>query len=128
MGLFDLFRSKSKREKLGHLKSIMAMAMADGQISKEEEILIAAICKREGLTIDDVKKCLDSSIVYPTDADTRKKYLVDMLAIMVADGRIDDNEVLFYKITARALGFQDRESDTLLQAAKDAVNECREQR
>ena len=41
MGLFDLFRSKSKREKVGHLKSIMAMAMADGQISKEEEIIIA---------------------------------------------------------------------------------------
>ena len=123
MGLFDLFRSTSKKEKLGHLKSIVAMAMADGQISKEEEILIAAICKREGLTIDDVKKCFDSNITYPANADTRKKYLVDMLAIMVADGKIDDNELMFFKVTARALGFQDREADVLVQAAIRTVNQ-----
>ena len=126
MGLFDLFRSKSKREKVGHLKSIMAMAMADGQISKEEEIIIAAICKREGLTIDDVRKCLNSNIVYPTDTDTRRKYLVDMLAVMVADGKIDENELMFFKVAARALGFQEYEADVLVQAAIEAANKHNE--
>ena len=125
MGLFDLFRSKSKSEKLGHLKSIMAMAMADGQISKEEEYLIASIMKREGLSIDDVKKCLDSNIVYPTDVETRCKYLADMLALMIADGKIDDNELIYFKITARALDLE-KEANVLLDAAIQTINKRNE--
>ena len=121
MGLFDLVRSKSKNEKLSHLKSIMAMALADGHISQEEKVLVAAICKREGLTMEDVTKCLDCNIVYPTDADTRRKYLIDMLAVMVADGVIDDNEVLFFKVTARALNLE-QEAKALIISAQQAIN------
>ena len=121
MGLFDLFRSQEKREKLSHLKSIMAMAMADGRISKEEEFLIASIMKREGLSIDDVKKCLNSNIVCPADVETRCKYLADMIALMVADGKIDDNELMFFNVTARALNLE-KEADVLISAAIQAVN------
>ena len=101
------------------------MAMADGRISREEEILIASVMKREGLSLDDVKKCLDSNIVYPTDVETRCKYLADMLALMIADGKIDDNELMLYKVTARALDLE-KEAAVLLDAAIQAINKRNE--
>lgn len=121
MGLFDLFRSKSKAEKLGHLKSLLAMAMADSKISEEEKVVIAAICKREGINADDMRKCLDQDIIYPTDISTRRKYLSDMLVVMIADGEIDENELLFFRITARAMGMQN-EAEILINSAEQAIN------
>lgn len=118
MGLFDLFRSNSKNEKFGHLKALVALSMVDGDSSKVESALIATIAHREGLTKKDFEECLTNlpSIEYviPKDNETKVKYLKDMVALMMCDGDIDDNELSLCKITAKMFGYREEVIDAMM--------------
>ena len=118
MGIFDMFRSKSKREELGHLKSLLALAAADGKVEKTEILAIAAICSREGITESELKRCLENpeSIPYvkPTDDNTKIQYLKDMVGLMMVDGNINDNEMSLCKLTAELLGFRAEVIDAMI--------------
>ena len=118
MSIFDFFSSKEKRAKLSHLKNLVALSMADGKVEKSELAAIAAICSREGLTEDDLQKCLNNpdsiNFVPPTDDKTRLRYIQDMLLLMMSDGDIDENEMLVCKLTAEALGYKHEVIDAML--------------
>ena len=119
MGLFDLFRSKSKDEKYGHLQTLVALSLADGHISEEEKAMVADICRREGLSADDLKRAIESlnpneAHVFPTDDDTKVRYLMDMVCLMMVDGDIDEKELVLCKITARAMGFRAEVIDAMM--------------
>ena len=123
MGLFDLFRSKSKNEKYGHLQSLVALALSDGKLSETEKEAIGLICQREGLTPNDLKKALEevrsTEHVFPSDNETKVRYLMDMVALMMVDGDIDDNELALCKVTARAMGYREEVIDAMMQ---DIIN------
>lgn len=118
MSIFDFFSSKEKRAKLSHLKNLVALSMADGKVEKPELAAIAAICSREGLTEDDLQKCLNNpdsiNFVPPTDDKTRLRYIQDMVLLMMSDGDIDENEMLVCKLTAEALGYKHEVIDAML--------------
>ena len=118
MGLFDLFTSKSDREKLSHLKTLVALAVSDGKVEKSELLALATICRREGLTESDLKKCFENpdsiSFVAPNDDKTRIVYLKDMVCLMMCDGNINENEFAICKLTAEALGFKHEVIDAMI--------------
>lgn len=120
MGLFDLFRSKEKNEKYGHLQSLVALALSDGKLSEVEKEAIGLICQREGLTPDDLKKALsevrpNTEHVFPSDDETKVRYLMDMVALMMIDGDINTNEFVLCKVAARAMGYRDEVIDAMMQ-------------
>lgn len=118
MGIFDFFSSNEKRAKLSHLKSLVALSMADGKVQKSELVAIAAVCSREGLSDCDLQKCLNNpesiDFVPPTDDNTRLRYLKDMVLLMMSDGNIDKNEYAVCKLTAEALGYRHEVIDAML--------------
>lgn len=118
MSIFDFFSSKGKRAKLSHLKNLVALSMADGKVEKTELAAIAAVCSREGLTENDLQKCLNNpdsiKFVPPTDDNTRLKYIKDMVLLMMSDGNIDKNEMLVCKLTAEALGYKHEVIDAMI--------------
>lgn len=118
MSIFDFFSSKDKRAKLSHLKNLVALSMADGKVEKSELAAIAAVCSREGLTEDDLQKCLNNpnsiNFVPPTDDKTRLRYIQDMVLLMMSDGDIDEKEMLVCKLTAEALGYKHEVIDAML--------------
>lgn len=118
MGVFDFFSSTEKRAKLSHLKNLIALSMADGKVEKSELAAIAAVCSREGLTEDDMKKCLENpdsiQFIPPTDDNTRLRYLRDMVLLMMSDGNIDKNEMVVCKLTAEALGYRHEVIDAMI--------------
>ena len=118
MGLFDLFTSKEKKEKLSHLKSLIALSLADGTVEKSELAAISAVCSREGLTENDLKKCLKNpaSIHYevPKDHNTRLRYLQDMVLLMMSDGNFDKKEMATCKMAAEALGYRPEVIDAMI--------------
>lgn len=127
--MFNLFSSRKKQVKLSHLKSLVAMAMADGKVLKSELTTIAMICKREGLTDGDLQKCLKSpdSIEFtpPRDTETRLLYLRDMILVMMCDGDIDSNELHGCKLAAGALGFKPQIVEAMI---GDIINDLRNNR
>ena len=43
MSFVDLFKSRESREKLSHLKSLVAVAAADGKLEKNEMAALATV-------------------------------------------------------------------------------------
>jgi uncharacterized tellurite resistance protein B-like protein len=127
MGIFDFFSSKSDKQKLSHIKSLIALAMADGKVEKSELAAIAAVCSREGIDESEIKKLLDNpdsvDFVPPTDHMTKVQYLKDMCALMMIDGNIDKNEVVVCKLTAEALGFRHEVIDAMV---KDIIDDLKD--
>lgn len=127
MGIFDFFSSKSDKQKLSHIKSLVALAMADGKVEKSELAAIAAVCSREGVSESEIKNFLDNpdsvDFVPPTDHQTKVQYLKDMCALMMIDGNIDKNEVVLCKLTAEALGFRHEVIDAMVSDIIDDLKE-----
>lgn len=118
MKIRDLFASNEKLAKLSHLKHLVGLAHADGVIKDSELAAIAVVMHRDGLTERDFKRCIEEpqSIDYQkltTDRD-RLTYLTDMVLLMMADGNIDENELLLCKLTAESLGYKHEIVDDLV--------------
>lgn len=118
MSLLDLFKSREKRARLSHLKALVALSMADGVVQKSELAAIAMICDREGISEEELRRCLGNpdsiSFVAPKDLETRIKYLKDMVFLMMCDGDMDDNEMRICRLTAEALGFRKEVIEALI--------------
>lgn len=109
MGLFDLFNSNEKRQKLCHIKNLVLLAMADDKTEDAELAVISAVCCREGLTDSDLQKIIKNpeSVQFtpPTDPATRLRYMRDLVFLMMSDGNIHENEMIICSKFAQALGF-----------------------
>ena len=94
---------------LGQIKNLIMLALADGTASESELALIASIASREKLTEDEVQNLIQNpssiKITLPEDEETQKRYLTDMVALMMIDGELDDNEVALCKLYAITLGY-----------------------
>ncbi len=120
MSFFDLFKSRESRAKLSHLKSLVAVALADGRFQKSEAAALATVMARDGLTPADLERCIKNpqsiEFVPPTSDEKRLECLHDMVILMMCDGNIDDDEIQLCKATAIALGYKHEVVDALVLA------------
>lgn len=119
MGLFGLFGSKMKRELLdSHLKNLWEVAMSDGHIDETETKLLYQIAKRHGAgrgRANGIKKRMDKiPFVSPDNDGERFDQIYDLVMMMMADGEIDDNEMVVCNKYAEKLGFDKRIVDELV--------------
>ena len=126
MSFIDFFKSRKSREKLSHLKSLMAVAFADGKLEDNEMASIAIVMEREGLTSSDLERCInnpkDIKFTPPQTSEQRFIYLKDMVLLMMCDGDIDKREFALCKATAIALGFRHEIIDVMI---KDIIAELK---
>jgi len=118
MALLDLFDSGDKKKRLSHIKNLVALAAADGEIDKSELDLIFRIGAKVGLSGDELKRIISrpESISFraPDYFRERIEQLYDMVLVMMIDGEIHDNEVLLCKLTAKRLGFKHQIIDKMV--------------
>ena len=118
MGFFDIFKSKKDKEKLSHLRNLLAVAVADGIVQNSELGAIAAIMSREGMNPDELERCMKNpdkiDFVVPESDNDKIRYLKDMVALMMIDGVIDDNELKVCKLTAKSYGFRTEVIDAMI--------------
>ena len=97
-------------KKLGQVKNLIMLALADGKATESELALIAAIASREELTQEELDNLIDHpesvSIELPEDDDEKLRYMEDMVGLMMIDGDLDDNEMAMCKIYAIMLGYE----------------------
>jgi len=118
MSFIDLFKSRENREKLSHLKNLVAVAFADGKLEDNEMAALATVMARDGLTPSDLERCIKKpqgiKFLPPETPVQRVVYLKDMVLLMMCDGNIDDKELALCKATAIALGFKHEVIDTMI--------------
>ena len=98
------------QQRLGQLKNLVMLASADERITDSEMAVLLAVASRENITPDEFNKVIDDpdsvKITLPEDEETKLAYLRDMVAMMMIDGELDEQEMAICKLYAMALGYR----------------------
>lgn len=98
------------QQRLGQLKNLVMLAAADGHLTDSEMAVVLAVASRENITPEEFDQVVDNpdsvTIALPEDEDTKLAYLRDMVALMMIDGELEEQEMAICKIYAMALGYR----------------------
>jgi len=121
-----LFESRQTKEHKSHLKNLIALCCADGDVNPHEVDLIMAIgLKRLKMSKKEIEKVLKkpSKVKFtpPKDNDERFHQLWEMIVLMFADGKITQDEMDFCITMATKLGFRPTIVDQLVREIIDGI-------
>ncbi len=115
-----------ERQRLGQLKNLVMLASADERFTDSEMAVLLAVASRENITADDFNRVLENpdsvDIVLPEDEDTKLAYLRDMVAMMMIDGELDEQELAICKLYAMALGYRGSIVDGMIAGVIDSLD------
>ncbi len=113
-------------QRLGQLKNLVMLAAADGHLTDSEMAVLLAVASRENITPDEFNKVIDDpdsvNINLPEDEDTKLAYLRDMVAMMMIDGELEEQELAICKIYALALGYRSSIVDGMIAGVIDSLD------
>ena len=122
----ETMNNNKDQQRLGQLKNLVMLAAADGHLTDSEMAVLLAVASRENLTPDEFNKVIDDpdsvSIVLPEDEDTKLAYLRDMVAMMMVDGELDEQELAICKLYALALGYRSSIVDGMIAGVIDQLD------
>ncbi|MBQ7205356.1 MAG: TerB family tellurite resistance protein [Muribaculaceae bacterium] len=112
--------------RLGQLKNLVMLAMADNRLTDSELAVILAVASRENVTPDELNQVIENpesvKITLPEDEDSKLAYLRDMVAMMMVDGELDEQELSICKIYAMALGYRGSIVDGMIAGVIDKLD------
>lgn len=115
-----------EQQRLGQLKNLVMLAAADGHLTDSEMAVLLAVASRENITPDEFNKVIDDpdsvNINLPEDEDTKLAYLRDMVAMMMIDGELEEQELAICKIYALALGYRSSIVDGMIAGVIDSLD------
>jgi hypothetical protein len=118
MALFDIFDGSEKKKRLSHIKNLLILAGRDGEITKDEMNLIFTIAVEKGLSPEEFNRIVERpesvSFYPPNTYKERIDQLIDLVRLMMIDGEIDEDEMIFCKTVAEKLGFNHRIIDKIV--------------
>lgn len=110
-------KSISEKDK-SHIKNLVALAMADGNMSLEEEHVLFATAHRIGMSNEELEviKSNPESIEFkvPESYGDKIEQIYDFLSLISVDGSIDDEEVKLCRSLALKFDLAPRIIDDLL--------------
>ena len=114
------------QQRLGQLKNLVMLAAADGKVTDSELAVLVAVASREDITPDEFNRVIEDpdsvTIDLPEDEDTKLAYLRDMVAMMMVDGELDEQELAICKIYAMALGYRGSIVDGMIAGVVDSLD------
>ena len=115
-----------EQQRLGQLKNLVMLAAADGHLTDSELAVLLDVASRENITPDEFNKVIDDpdsvNINLPEDEDTKLAYLRDMVAMMMIDGELEEQELAICKIYALALGYRSSIVDGMIAGIIDSLD------
>ncbi|MBQ6167418.1 MAG: TerB family tellurite resistance protein [Muribaculaceae bacterium] len=115
-----------EQQRLGQLKNLVMLAAADGRVTDSEMAVLLAVASRENITPEEFNKVIDDpdsvNITLPEDEDTKLAYLRDMVAMMMVDGELDEQELAICKLYAMALGYRGSIVDGMIAGVVDSLD------
>lgn len=118
--------NKNDQQRLGQLKNLVMLAAADGHLTDSEMAVLLAVASRKKLTPDEFNKVIDDpdsvTIDLPEDEDTKLAYLRDMVAMMMIDGELNEQEMAICKLYAMALGYRGSIVDGMIAGVIDQLD------
>lgn len=113
-------------QRLGQLKNLVMLASADERITDSEMAVLLAVASRENITSEQFSQVIEDpdsvSITLPEDEDTKLAYMRDMVALMMIDGELDEQELAICKLYAMALGYRGSIIDGMIAGVVDQLD------
>ena len=114
------------QQRLGQLKNLVLLAAADDRFTDSELAVLVAVASRENITPEEFNNVIENpdsvKIELPEDEDTKLAYLRDMVAMMMVDGELDEQELAICKIYAIALGYSGSIVDGMIAGVIDCLD------
>lgn len=114
------------QQRLGQLKNLVMLASADEKVTDSEMAVLIAVASRENITPEEFNKVMDDpdsvNITLPEDEETKLAYLRDMVAMMMIDGELDEQELAICKLYAMALGYRSSIVDGMIAGVIDSLD------
>ena len=122
----DNIDNPQEQQRLGQLKNLVMLASADEKITDSEMAVLLAVASRENITPEEFNQVLDDpdsvDITLPEDEETKLAYLRDMVAMMMIDGDLDEQELAICKLYAMALGYRGSIVDGMIAGVIDSLD------
>ena len=118
--------ANQEQQRLGQLKNLVMLASADERFTDSELAVLLAVASRENISPEEFNRVMENpdsvDIVLPEEEDTKLAYLRDMVAMMMIDGELDEEEMAICKLYAMALGFQGSIVDGMIAGVIDSLD------
>lgn len=115
-----------EQQRLGQLKNLVMLAAADGRLTDSELAVLLAVASRENISPEEFNRVIEDpdsvTIDLPEDEDTKLAYLRDMVALMMVDGELEEQELAICKIYAMALGYRSSIVDGMIAGVVDSLD------
>lgn len=122
----EVKNNPEEQQRLGQLKNLVMLASADGRFTDSEMAVLVAVASRESISPEEFNRVMENpdsvTIELPEDEDTKLAYLRDMVAMMMVDGELDEQEMAICKIYAMALGYRGSIVDGMIAGVIDQLD------
>lgn len=109
MGIVDWFTNKLDTNERDLVRDLISVAIADKELTSEEQQVILEICEIEDITdvelMDSVRDSKTGSKVLHT-LDEKKRFLLHLVRVMSADKKYPELEMHIIEIIAKKLGLK----------------------
>ncbi len=115
--------NKEKRTiKIEHFSNLVAVAMADGFLDKEEINFLKEKAEEVQIPEDKVKELIENAdklkFTVPLNSEEREEQLSDIVYMMLVDGNINENEYKLCLNIATKLGLTQKDLDHVVKLTK----------
>ncbi|MFT6719138.1 MAG: putative tellurite resistance protein B-like protein [Sphingobacteriales bacterium] len=111
MSIVDAFDSGEERRSKSHVKNLIRLAQADGEIDEAEKAMIFKVGKRNGITEEEIQDILDKpdsvSFNPPSDLEGKLERFVGLMRMILIDGIIDEVEAKLIRRLGIGLGLNE---------------------
>lgn len=126
MGLFSVFERNEQNKKKSHLKNLIELALADGNIDEVELKLLMDIAAKLDMSAEDIEEIRNHPEhvkFYPPSSDKAKvRQISELVKMMIADKKIEPNEIKLCKNLAIKLNLAPNIIDDLLELHIGGLN------
>ena len=110
--MFNLFRSNRHGEVLSHLNNLIAVALADGTLDQTEWERLSEIAAHRGVSEEELHQIREEAetIKFVPPASHREKItqIYELVAVMIADDHVDQEELIICRKLAEKLNIHPR--------------------
>lgn len=109
MSIADLFESGARKEQKGAFRNLVMIALSDGKVSEDEEILLKRMAKKLDLQVEVIDQIRnhpeDFPIHTPYEKEERSSRMISLVTMALSDGELDTQEMATLNRTAIGLGY-----------------------
>ncbi|MFM9826837.1 TerB family tellurite resistance protein [Flavobacterium sp.] len=109
MSISDLFDNEFKQRNKGHFSAIARVALADGNINKEEQLFLDKLAQNLDISNSEYQEIIDNPLKYPINPPylrtERLERLFDLARMVHLDHHLGDKQDKLLKKLGLALGF-----------------------